>query len=117
MEAARSARCLACPVLARSDEAVDVPGFPRTPGLARRTRKKQMLEKDVQTGPIADSAGSVDSRDHRVSEFVYPPYVQTDDQRRRWELSAGIAEKLFGEDGVAQVWSATRAIYAGPLPT
>jgi hypothetical protein len=55
------------------------------------------------------------SRLQRAQDKQYPPYVRTDEQRRRWELAAGIARLLF--DVEADVWVATRTIYRSPLPT
>jgi hypothetical protein len=52
---------------------------------------------------------------------VYPPYVETDEQRRRWDLCADAAEGLFADldesQRVEQVWSATRAFYTSDIPT
>ena len=47
----------------------------------------------------------------------YPPYVVSDDERERWDLSLGIATELFGDVGPDHVWMATRSIYRGPIPT
>lgn len=47
----------------------------------------------------------------------YPPYVRTPEQRRRWDLSEGIARQLFGDVDEASVWMATRSIYSGDIPT
>lgn len=44
----------------------------------------------------------------------YPDYVVTPENRERWDNAASAAEELFGDQGAAQVWSATRAIYANP---
>lgn len=43
----------------------------------------------------------------------YPPFVSPED-RQRWDNAKGIAEELFGDQGEAQVWSATRAIFNDP---
>lgn len=47
----------------------------------------------------------------------YPPYVVTDEQKRRWAMAAEMAQGMFGDVDGANVWSATRAIYNGPWPT
>lgn len=47
----------------------------------------------------------------RTPEAEYPPYVQSEDERRRWDLSAAIARQHFGEAGPDHVWTATRSIY------
>lgn len=48
----------------------------------------------------------------------YPPYVATPEDRKRWDYAEGIARAMFGDQGEAAVWGATRAIYADPdLPT
>ena len=52
-----------------------------------------------------------------VPSSSYPPYVSNADDRERWDLAAAIAEETFGEDGPAAVWSATRALFHGPIPT
>lgn len=48
---------------------------------------------------------------------LYPPYVCTPEQRRRWDLSERIARQLFGDIDGASVWMATRSIYNGEIPT
>lgn len=48
---------------------------------------------------------------------IYPPYVSGEEQRRRWDLAAAIARRLFGEAGEAQVWMATRSIYRSEIET
>ncbi len=48
---------------------------------------------------------------------IYPPYVVTSEERRRWDLAAGIARQLFGDVDEASVWMATRAIFRGGIPT
>jgi hypothetical protein len=40
----------------------------------------------------------------------YPPFVSPED-RQRWDNAKGVAEALFGDQGEAAVWSATRAIF------
>jgi hypothetical protein len=51
---------------------------------------------------------------------VYPPYVASEEERRRWDLCAALAEQLFAdpEDGSARdVWLATRSLYRSDIPT
>jgi hypothetical protein len=60
--------------------------------------------------------------DHRDDQqpphaLVYPPWVLSDEERRRWDLAAAIAAHLHAEDGAAQIWYATRAIYQGSIET
>lgn len=45
----------------------------------------------------------------------YPPYVATEEERRRWNLALGVARLLF--DTAPDVWQATRAIYRSPIET
>jgi hypothetical protein len=47
----------------------------------------------------------------------HPPYVESAEERRRWDLCEAIAEALFGDLDRASVWMATRAIYRSDLPT
>lgn len=51
----------------------------------------------------------------------YPPYVVTDDERRRWDVCLELAESVFGDlpeaERATQVWAATRAYYTSPVPT
>lgn len=47
----------------------------------------------------------------------YPPYVRSEEQRRRWALSEAIARELFAGAGEAAVWMAARSIYMSPLKT
>lgn len=58
-----------------------------------------------------------DLSDREREDARYPPYVCTPEQRRRWELSEGIARKLFGDIDEASVWMAARSIYNGDIPT
>jgi hypothetical protein len=48
-------------------------------------------------------------------EARYPPFITTQDERRRWRLCAGIAESIF-DDG-SNIWAATRSLYRSDLPT
>lgn len=59
----------------------------------------------------------LDEARHGDDDLRYPPYVVTEDQRKRWDLAEGIARQIFGDAGEAQVWQATRSIYHGPFPT
>ena len=47
----------------------------------------------------------------------YPPFIVTDEEKERWDAAAGIANELFGDQGEAQVWASTRAIYNSDIPT
>jgi hypothetical protein len=47
----------------------------------------------------------------------YPPYIESAEERRRWDLCEGIGEALFGDLDPASVWLATRAIYRSDVPT
>lgn len=47
----------------------------------------------------------------------YPPFVTTEQARERWDLAAGIAREVFGDMGESMVWSATRILYNGDIPT
>jgi len=47
----------------------------------------------------------------------YPPYVVTEAERERWDLSEGIARLIFDDAGEAQVWQATRSIFRSDFPT
>ena len=48
---------------------------------------------------------------------MYPPYVQSAQERRRWRLAEGIASEIFGDAGEAHVWMATRSIYRSEIET
>jgi hypothetical protein len=56
---------------------------------------------------------------------LYPPYVTSEEERRRWRLSTGAAlacygyqpgEDLDGRDR-ALIWTAQRSIYRSEFPT
>lgn len=50
----------------------------------------------------------------------YPPYVNTEEERRRWDLSKATARDLAANsdiDDPAFVWLATRSIYNSDIPT
>jgi hypothetical protein len=47
----------------------------------------------------------------------YPPFVASEEERRRWDVAAAIARLLFGDVDEASVWYATRAYYRAPWPT
>lgn len=51
----------------------------------------------------------------------YPPYVVSDEDKRRWDLCVEAAEGLYADlpesERRAQVWSATRAFYTSDIPT
>lgn len=51
----------------------------------------------------------------------YPPYVQSAEQRRRWDLSVAIARELLEVDGFPapgrELWQMTRSIYQSETKT
>lgn len=47
----------------------------------------------------------------------YPPYISTEDERKRWDLAEGIARLIFDDAGETQVWQATRSIFRSDIPT
>lgn len=48
----------------------------------------------------------------------YPPYVISDEDKRRWELSVGVAAQALGEPKDSEaVWSAARVMYHSDIPT
>ena len=51
------------------------------------------------------------------AEVRYPPFARTAAERRRWDLAEQIAREIFGDDGPASVWAATRAIYRSEIET
>lgn len=64
------------------------------------------------------SARAGESEDDLRIAHSYPIYVNSDEERRRWDLAVGIAQELFGDIGdPSQVWMAARSIYQGPIPT
>ena len=57
-------------------------------------------------------------REQDAEMWGYPPFVVTDDEKRRWDLAAGIAEEIFeAPDDPAAAWMATRALYRSSIPT
>ena len=51
-----------------------------------------------------------------VEPEQYPPFVATEDERKRFRLALGIARQQFGKDEAA-VWMAARSLYHSDLPT
>ena len=49
----------------------------------------------------------------------YPPYVVTDEQKRRWNAAKAMARQLAEEIGGDEttVWLATRSLYKSDIPT
>lgn len=45
-----------------------------------------------------------------------PVFVRTEEDRKRWAASEGLARQMFGNDE-EQVWQAARSIYFSDLPT
>jgi hypothetical protein len=51
-------------------------------------------------------------------ESSYPPFVTTEDDRKRWRLAEQVAREVFGTETPAEViWLATRALYRSTIPT
>ena len=48
---------------------------------------------------------------------MYPPYVRTPEERRRWRLADAVARLIYEGTGEAMIWIATRAIYRSGIPT
>lgn len=46
----------------------------------------------------------------------YPPYVTTDEERKRWDYCVAIAENMFEGDDPANAWMAARSIYNSDIP-
>jgi hypothetical protein len=47
---------------------------------------------------------------------VFPPFVVTEDDRRRWQLAEGVAARVFdGEPAAA--WQMARTLYRSDMPT
>jgi len=47
----------------------------------------------------------------------YPPFVTSAEDRERWDRATDLAQAIFGDDGEAAVWGATRALYNSDIPT
>ena len=64
------------------------------------------------------SEGEVDWEAIRQPEQAYPPWIESANDRRRWDLAAAIARELFpGPGSEADVWMATRTIFQSRSPT
>ena len=46
----------------------------------------------------------------------YPPFIETAEERLRWEAAVAIADEIFAGD-TAGAWMAARSIYRGDIPT
>jgi S-adenosylmethionine:tRNA-ribosyltransferase-isomerase (queuine synthetase) len=54
----------------------------------------------------------------QLGELPYPFYVQTEEQKNRWDASTKVAMAIFDEpQGTASVIGATRSIYHSDIPT
>lgn len=53
----------------------------------------------------------------RDPDSPYPPFVCTEDERRRWDLAAQIVERVFGDLGPVGSQMATGAVYRSDWPT
>jgi hypothetical protein len=55
------------------------------------------------------------------TDVPYPPYVQSLEEKRRWDVCEELAEAMFGDldpgQARAQIWSATRVYYRSDMPT
>ena len=59
----------------------------------------------------------LDDLERERDDWPYPPYVTTQAERKRWDVSEALARELFGDVSEAQVWQATRSLYHGPIKT
>ena len=51
------------------------------------------------------------------TEEMYPQYVRTPEERRRWRLADAVARLVYEGTGEAMIWMATRTIYRSGIPT
>ncbi len=57
-------------------------------------------------------------QEDRNRGYSYPPYVESDDERHRFDLSVLRAVELFEEGPASEtVWMAAREIYKSDIPT
>lgn len=47
---------------------------------------------------------------------VYPPYVQTKEEERRWDYCVALAKRMFEGDDPANAWMAARSLYRSDIP-
>lgn len=70
----------------------------------------------VRTDPSSGAAGEGNESDTGATS--YPPYVKTDEERRRFDLARERAAELFdAPPDSEQVWMAARALYRSDIPT
>lgn len=62
-----------------------------------------------------DRKADADRQRPERDDELYPPYVVTAVERRRWRLASGIARAMFDDE--PNRWSATRSIYRSDVPT
>lgn len=76
---------------------------------------------DQEDEPVADGTDQDDPAALQDDEIKYPPYVVTDEERRRWDVCLEVAEEFFKDvdpgERAAQVWSATRVLYKSDAQT
>ncbi len=48
---------------------------------------------------------------------MYPQYVRTPEERRRWRLADAVARLIYEGTGEATIWMAARTIYRSGIPT
>lgn len=46
----------------------------------------------------------------------YPPFVQSDEEKRRWDAAVAAAEAMWPGEA-EQAWSAARVLYRSDFPT
>lgn len=49
----------------------------------------------------------------------YPPFVRSENERKRWDMCAAIARQTWegDDDAPAQIWQMTRSLYQSEIPT
>lgn len=68
----------------------------------------------VSFRPDQDAANATPPED---PSFPPPPWLDTEEELRRWWLSVWAAKELFGDVDPGAVWMAARAIYSSELRT
>ena len=46
-----------------------------------------------------------------------PPFVISDEDRRRWELAEAVAVRIFGGEDAAGIWQCARVLFNSDVPT
>jgi hypothetical protein len=52
-----------------------------------------------------------------LADEQFPPFVHGEADRLRFRASVAVARAIFGDDGEAQVWAASRVIFNSEIPT